>query len=130
MSFVVGICVERRLTSSFCLCCAVVLRDWKLLTNLLLMDKSSPDVSAEQQSILLAILIASIRKIIGEEDDQAPDKKSIAQERVRYCKLCLMCRVIDCHSRMLFCALCLGRNHCHLLPRDSQLTDCISVRFG
>jgi hypothetical protein len=63
----------------------VVLGDWKLLTNLLLMDKSAPDLTGDQQSILLAILIAAIRKLLGEFENQGSShesKKNLATEQV------------------------------------------------
>ena len=42
-----------------------VLQDWRLMTDLLLVDKSAPDLSSEQQTILLRLLVASVCKLVG-----------------------------------------------------------------
>ncbi|KAL3669345.1 hypothetical protein V7S43_005722 [Phytophthora oleae] len=44
----------------------LVLQDWRLMTDLLLVDKSAPDLSSEQQTILLRLLVASVRKLVGD----------------------------------------------------------------
>ncbi|KAF1779451.1 Stromalin conservative domain [Phytophthora cactorum] len=44
----------------------LVLQDWRLITDLLLVDKSAPDLSSEQQTILLRLLVASVRKLVGD----------------------------------------------------------------
>jgi hypothetical protein len=49
------------------------------------MDKSAPDLTGDQQSILLAILIAAIRKLLGEFENQGSShesKKNLATEQV------------------------------------------------
>lgn len=57
-----------------------VLQDWRLLTDLLLADKSAPDLTNNQQSILIRLLVASARKITAEES-----KKKAMTERVSVC---------------------------------------------
>ncbi|KAG6617023.1 putative cohesin subunit [Phytophthora cinnamomi] len=71
----------------------LVLQDWRLLTNLLLVDKSAPDLSSEQQTILLRLLVASINKLVGNDINRgasAATKKESEQLReditVAYCK--------------------------------------------
>ncbi|KAE9235653.1 hypothetical protein PF004_g9050 [Phytophthora fragariae] len=71
----------------------LVLQDWQLITNLLLVDKSAPDLSSEQQTILLRLLVASVRKLVGNDTNRgtsAAAKKESEQLReeitVAYCK--------------------------------------------
>lgn len=71
----------------------LVLQDWRLMTNLLLVDKSAPDLSSDQQTILLRLLVASVRKLVGGETGHgtsASAKKEADALReeitVEYCK--------------------------------------------
>ncbi|KAK1937725.1 Cohesin subunit SA-3 [Phytophthora citrophthora] len=71
----------------------LVLQDWRLMTDLLLVDKSAPDLSSEQQTILLRLLVASVRKLVGEGDNRpvgAAAKREAEQLQeeitVAYCK--------------------------------------------
>lgn len=78
-------CIDGELTTVVFCDYSVVLGDWKLLTNLLLMDKSAPDLTGDQQSILLAILIAAIRKLLDGYEEQGSSqiaKKNLATEQV------------------------------------------------
>ncbi|CAI5747200.1 unnamed protein product [Peronospora destructor] len=45
----------------------LVLQDWRLMTDLLLVDKSAPDLNSEQQTILLRLLVASVTKLVGND---------------------------------------------------------------
>lgn len=60
-------------------CFTEVLQDWRLLTDLLLVDKSAPDLTSNQQTILLRLLVASVRKITMEDS-----KKKAATDRVSF----------------------------------------------
>ncbi|KAG1707974.1 hypothetical protein DVH05_024626 [Phytophthora capsici] len=71
----------------------LVLQDWRLMTDLLLVDKSAPDLSSEQQTILLRLLVASVTKLVGEGDNRplgAAAKREAEQVQeeitVAYCK--------------------------------------------
>ncbi|TDH72076.1 hypothetical protein CCR75_003870 [Bremia lactucae] len=68
---------------------AVVLQDWRLMTDLLLVDKSTPDLSNDQQAILLRILVASVKKLVVDVNRSA-SKKAFEQLQeeitVAYCK--------------------------------------------
>ncbi|GLE00980.1 hypothetical protein PINS_up009777 [Pythium insidiosum] len=64
-----------------------VLQDWKVLLNLLLMDKNAPDLTSEQQTLLIRLLLASVGKIVSVDADkgsaasrkrQTKDKEEIA----------------------------------------------------
>ncbi|CAH0517252.1 unnamed protein product [Peronospora belbahrii] len=44
----------------------LVLQDWRLMTDLLLVDKMAPDLSSDQQTILLRLLVASVTKLVGD----------------------------------------------------------------
>ena len=65
---------------------AVVLRDWRLMTDLLLVDKSAPDLSGEQQTILLRLLVASVSKLVENSTNRgagAAAKRESEQLQVR-----------------------------------------------
>ncbi|KAG7394683.1 hypothetical protein PHYBOEH_004839 [Phytophthora boehmeriae] len=67
----------------------LVLQDWRVMTNLLLVDKSAPDLSSEQQTILLRLLVASIRKMVGNEAHGSAKKENedmLEEITVAYCK--------------------------------------------
>ncbi|KAF4150115.1 STAG domain-containing protein [Phytophthora infestans] len=71
----------------------LVLQEWRVMTDLLLVDKTAPDLSSEQQTILLRLLVASVRKLV---DVSANRSASAAAKReseqlqeeitVAYCK--------------------------------------------
>uniref|UniRef100_K3X2X3 SCD domain-containing protein n=1 Tax=Globisporangium ultimum (strain ATCC 200006 / CBS 805.95 / DAOM BR144) TaxID=431595 RepID=K3X2X3_GLOUD len=67
-----------------------VLQDWKLLTDLLLSEKS--DLTSDQLTILIRLLVSCIRKITTEESDRssAAQKKKTSEDReeitVAFCK--------------------------------------------
>ncbi|RLN53184.1 hypothetical protein BBJ29_001720 [Phytophthora kernoviae] len=68
----------------------LVLQDWRLMTNLLLVDKSAPDLSSEQQTILLRLLVASVSKLVGNNAAHPAAKKEaevlLEEITVAYCK--------------------------------------------
>lgn len=55
-----------------------VLQDWRLLTDLLLADKSAPDLTSNQQAILIRLLVAAVRKLAADDA-----KKKATWETVR-----------------------------------------------
>ncbi|ETM41884.1 hypothetical protein, variant 1 [Phytophthora nicotianae] len=71
----------------------LVLQSWRVMTDLLLVDKTAPDLSSEQQTILLRLLVASIRKLVGDgvnRSARAAAKRESEQLQeeitVAYCK--------------------------------------------
>ncbi|RLN73889.1 hypothetical protein BBJ28_00006356 [Nothophytophthora sp. Chile5] len=52
--------------------------DWRLMTNLLLVDKSAPDLSSEQQTILLRLLVASVGKLVQDDSDRGANEITVA----------------------------------------------------
>ncbi|KAL4146913.1 hypothetical protein PRNP1_010669 [Phytophthora ramorum] len=71
----------------------LVLQDWRLMTDLILVDKSAPDLSSEQQTILMRLLVASVSKLVGDgasRGTSATAKKESEQLQeeitVAYCK--------------------------------------------
>ncbi|CAI5725825.1 unnamed protein product [Hyaloperonospora brassicae] len=71
----------------------LVLRDWRLMTDLLLVDKSAPDLSCKQQTILLRLLVASVSKLVENSTNRgagAATKRESEQLQeeitVAYCK--------------------------------------------
>ncbi|TMW62186.1 hypothetical protein Poli38472_009679 [Pythium oligandrum] len=69
-----------------------VLQDWKLLLNVLLVDKDSPDLTSEQQTLLVRLLVASVSMSVSDdrEHNNAVAKKQLAQVKeeiaVTFCK--------------------------------------------
>ncbi|KAL7689157.1 putative armadillo-like helical, stromalin conservative domain, cohesin subunit Scc3/SA [Plasmopara halstedii] len=65
----------------------LVLQEWRLMTDLLLVDKSAPDLSSDQQTILLRLLVASVRKLVGNANANKKELENIREEvTVAYCK--------------------------------------------
>ncbi|OWZ13407.1 hypothetical protein PHMEG_00013273 [Phytophthora megakarya] len=71
----------------------LVLQDWRSMTDLLLADKSAPDLSNEQQTILLRLLVASVSKLVGSTSNRGASAAAKREsERLReevtvaYCK--------------------------------------------
>ena len=58
------------------------------MTDLLLVDKSAPDLSSKQQTILLRLIVASVTKLVGNDTNRganAAAKRESEQLQVRLC---------------------------------------------
>ncbi|CAH0484442.1 unnamed protein product [Peronospora farinosa] len=71
----------------------LVLQNWRLMTDLLLVDKSAPDLSSKQQTILLRLLVASVTKLVGNDTNRGAnpaakrESEQLQEEiTVTYCK--------------------------------------------
>jgi hypothetical protein len=67
------------------------------MTNLLLVDKSAPDLSSEQQTILLRLLVASVSRLVGHAATRgasAAAKKEAEQLQVRHAVLSDMVKTV------------------------------------